>query len=463
VARCQYLLQQGRTVADLLYLTPENAPHVFLAPESAYEYTAPAMPDRKGYNFDGCPPSLLYSAKAEDGKIVFPSGASYRLLALPCWKTMTPTLLEKIRELVSEGAIVLGLPPEKSPSLSAYPACDRELQQLAEELWGGTEAPETLSVRPYGKGHIIWGKELQTHADKLYPPYDITAGILAETLPPDFESEGSIRYTHRTMKEADIYFVSNRSGKPAAEQCKFRITGAKPERWNPITGERTALPEYAEAGGQTLIPLRFDTDEGYFIVFRDKTTAPSSATNFPEIKPLSTLEAPWAVSFDPAWGGPQSVVFEQLTDWTQHPDEGIKYYSGTAFYRQTFDLPTLPEKETLYLDLGKVSNMARIRLNGKELGVVWTFPWRVDITQAAKAKGNTLEIEVVNLWCNRLIGDDRLPKDEIQNGQYPDWLLEGKPRTSGRYTFSTHRHFSKDHPLIASGLIGPVRILTTNK
>ncbi|MDR1879984.1 MAG: glycosyl hydrolase, partial [Tannerellaceae bacterium] len=138
VARCQYLLQQGRTVADVLYLTPENAPHVFLAPESAYEYTTPAMPDRKGYNFDGCPPSLLYSATVKDGMVVFPSGATYRLLALPCWKTMTPALLEKIGGLVRDGATVIGLPPEKSPSLSDYPACDSQVQQLAEELWGGT-------------------------------------------------------------------------------------------------------------------------------------------------------------------------------------------------------------------------------------------------------------------------------------------------------------------------------------
>jgi hypothetical protein len=391
--------------------------------------------------------------------IVFPGGASYRLLALPYFKTMTPALLEKIISLVRDGAIVVGLPPEKSPSLSDYPACDAKLQTLAKELWGDTKAPETLTVREYGKGKIIWGKELQTRADKLYPHYDITAGILNPTVPEDFASSGgNIRYTHRTMDSIDIWFVSNRTDKPVNEVCTFRIAGKQPELWHPITGEIRPLPEYSTTGKQTSIPLQFDTYEGYFIVFHKKAKASSSGTNFSEIKPLATLEAPWTVSFDPQWGGPESVVFDQLTDWSQHPDKGIKYYSGSAIYRQTFDLPK-EKSQKLYLDLGKVKNMARVRLNGKDLGVAWTFPWRVDITDAAKAKGNTLEIEVVNLWRNRLIGDDALPNDEIRKGQWPDWLLEGKPRTSGRYTFSTFRHFSKDHELIESGLLGPVRIL----
>ena len=112
----------------------------------------------------------------------------------------------------------------------------------------------------------------------------------------------------------------------------------------------------------------------------------------------------------------------------------------------------------MYLDLGKVSNMARVRLNGRDLGVVWTAPWSVDITKAVKAKGNQLEIEVVNLWPNRLIGDEQLPDDGIRRGQWPDWLKEGKPRTSSRYTFTTFKHYSKDSPLLESGLIGPVTV-----
>jgi hypothetical protein len=461
VARCQYLLQQGRTVADVLYLAPESAPHVFRAPASAYEGSA-ELPDRKGYSFDACPPSLLYRASVQNGCIVFPGGAKYKLLALPYWKTMTPALLKKISDLVRDGATVIGCPPEKSPSLSGYPGCDSELQTLAQELWGSVEAPENLTARAFGQGKIVWSKRLSNEADNLYPPYEITASLLSGITPPDFQSEGGIRYAHRTLEDIDVYFVSNRTEHTVSELCKFRSGGKKPELWNPVTGKIRALAEYEITGELTLVRLNFDIHESYFIVFHDYPAEPDGKTNFPEPELLTALNTPWTVTFDPKWGAPASVVFEQLTDWSQHADTGIKYYSGTAVYKQTFDLPDRKGK-TLFLDLGKVKNMARVRLNGKDLGVAWTAPWQVDITNAVKSKGNRLEIEVVNLWTNRLIGDEQLPDDGIHGGRFPEWLTEGKARTSGRLTFATFKHYNKNSPLQESGLIGPVKIFGVEK
>ena len=476
VSRCQFLLQQGRTVADILYLTPEGAPHVFLAPRSALEgelldagkglnfrEDETPLPDRKGYNFDGCPPSLLYRATVKDGRVVFPGGATYRLLVLPCFETMTPSLLKKIRDLVNDGATVVGTPPQKSPSLNNYPACDTEVRKLVQELWGGFDIPETTEIRAFGKGKVIWSKKLRDEADNLYPAYNFTADMLASTgIPADFESPGQIRYTHRTMDGCDIYFVSNRTDRPVTTECKFRATNGRPELWNPMTGEMFLLPEYTVSGSHTAVPLQFDVHQGYFVVFRAETslTETSAKKNFPEKQQIATLSAPWTVSFDPLWGGPEKVVFEQLTDWSQHTDQGIKYYSGTAVYRQTFDLP-VQKNARMYLDLGKVKNMARVRLNGHDLGVVWTAPWRVDITKAVKNRDNRLEIEVVNLWPNRLIGDEQLPDDGIRDGEWPDWLKEGKPRTGGRYTFTTYQHYTKDSPLLESGLTGPVTVWST--
>lgn len=458
ISRCQFMLQQGRTVADVLYLTPEGAPYVFRAPESALESEIPSLPDRKGYNFDGCPPSMLYKASVKDGQVVFPGGASYRLLALPYFETMTPALLEKIRDLVSEGATVIGLPPVKSPGLTDFPNCDQQVQSIAQELWGSSDIPEEIKTHTFGKGKIIWGSELKERVDNLYPPYDLTADILRSMgIPEDFAAKTPIRYTHRTLPDGDIYFIANRTDRKVKDDCLFRITGKSPELWDPMTGKTRLLPEYSVTDEYTKIPLEFEAHESYFIVFR-KEAARQDGKNFGSKATLATLDAPWQVSFDPAWGGPESITFDQLIDWTQHSDPGIKYYSGTAVYRQTFDLPQKSNGQ-LYLDLGNVKNMARIRLNGKEVGTVWTSPWQINITDAVKQTGNKLEIEVVNLWPNRLIGDEQLPDDGIQNGQWPEWLTKGTARNSGRYTFTTLRHYHKDSPLLESGLVGPVRVM----
>lgn len=457
VSRCQFMLQQGRTVADILYLTPEGAPHVFRAPESALESELPFLPDRKGYNFDGCPPGMLHRAFVKDNRIVFPGGASYRLLVLPDFETMTPGLLQKIKELVYEGATVIGLPPSKSPGLTNYPACDNEVRTIAKELWGHPEIPAGLTTQSFGSGKIIWGTELREKTDNLYPHYDITAKILAEmNVPEDFAANVPVRYTHRTLPDCDLYFVANRTEKNIKDECRFRITGKTPELWDPITGETRFLPEFSQRNGTTVIPLEFGPYESYFIVFRNHQRS-GKGKNFTSKTMLDTLSAPWEVSFDPAWGGPAKISFEKLTDWTQHPDPGINYYSGTAVYRQKFNLPG-DINGTLYLDLGKVKNMARIHINGKEAGTLWTAPWQLDITDFVKQSDNELEIEVVNLWPNRLIGDEQLPDDGIQNHQWPEWLLKGEARNSERYTFTTYKHYTKDSPLLESGLIGPVTI-----
>jgi len=129
-----------------------------------------------------------------------------------------------------------------------------------------------------------------------------------------------------------------------------------------------------------------------------------------------------------------------------------------AVYRKDFDLPVDPSG-SLFLDLGRVKNMASLKLNGKDLGVVWTAPWRVDISGVALRKNNHLEIKVVNLWPNRLIGDAALPDDGVKDGKWPDWLLKGLPRPSSRYTFSTYEPYKSDSPLLESGLLGPVCIV----
>ena len=466
LSRSQYLLQQGSSVADILYLTPEGSPHVFKPPLSALTDNV-LMPDRKEYNFDGCAPSQLYKAQVKSGKIVFPGGASYSILVLPVVKTMTPKLLEKIKTLIAAGAVIVGGPPEQTPGLTGYPDADGLLKSEATKIWGSLVMPGKQTTKTYGKGKVIWGGELETKLDFLYPHYDLTAKILRSIdVNPDFESDGPIRYTHRAAKDFDIYFVSNRSDKSVSVNARFRNhNGRKPFLLDAVTGQSIDLNLAPVKGAIATINLKFAPNQSYFVLFSN--TLIDGLVHYQADPPVNAavLEGPWEVSFDPKWGGPKSAIFNELSDWSTHKDPGIKYYSGIAVYKKLFDAPADFESLSVgainkwLLDLGEVKNMASVRLNGKDLGVVWTAPWQVDISSALKARDNILEVEIANLWPNRLIGDELLPDDGIKDGRWPEWLLKGEPRPSKRFSFTTFKHYNKDSKLFKSGLLGPVSLI----
>lgn len=458
VSRCQYVLSQGKPVADILYLTPEGAPHVFRAPTSALEGTD-VLPDKRGYSFDGCSPLLLKDAKVLDHRIVFPSGASYRVLVLPDVETMTPELLSKISSLVKAGAAVVGNPPLKSPSLVNYPKCDEQVRNMAAELWSDkqiTPARASLATVKTQSGHLV---------TELYPSYDSTATFLRKHgIYQDFTASGSIRYNHRSLPDREIYFISNRTDRPVEDICLFRDGTLNAELWDAVTGDIRPLNNLNKAESGISIKMKLDASQSFFVVFnkseRQESKEFNALKNFPDKQSFMNLEGDWTVAFDTTWGGPAKVVFESLIDWTTRKEEGIRHYSGIALYSKTFDMPESSLKKSgLYLDLGIVKNMARVRLNGKDLGVVWTSPWQVNISNAVKKKGNILEIEVANLWANRLIGDESLPDDGVKDGKWPDWIIKGTPRPGKRYTFTTHHFYKKDDPLMESGLLGPVKII----
>ncbi len=463
VSRCSEMLRQGVTVSDVLYLTPEGAPQVFLPPADALEGAAP-IADKKGYGFDGCSPNILMDrAEVKDGLICFPGGTSYRLLVLPGSETMTPRLLRKISGLVSAGATVVGSPPGKSPGLSGYPACDAEVESLTLDLWGGSVAPAQATKRDFGKGSIHWGGEWSSGKSGLHPAYDLTAGLLRSMgVPEDFSSTGPIRYGHRRTANRDIYFVANRSRESVQADCQFRVAQGKPQLWDPVTGERRALPQIKQAGGLTTVPLTFAAFQSLFVVFDSQNELETNQTdNFPSFTKLTELTGSWEVAFDPKWGGPAQVEFDSLVGWTGHGDIGIKYYSGIALYRKSFQAPP-PSGKQIVLDLGTVHDMARVRLNGKDLGVVWCAPWQVDITDEIQPGGNQLEIEVANRWVNRLIGDHQPADAKVRTVQFPSGLLGGKAYPAGRFTFETRSLrgglFKPTTPLLPSGLLGPVTL-----
>jgi hypothetical protein len=481
LTRCQYILQQGTPVSDVLYLTPEGAPVIFDPPATAMEGHR-FMPDQRGYRFDGCSPvALMEKASVNDRKVVFPGGAEYHLLVLPALETMTPALLEKIKSLAEQGAVICGNPPVKSPSLADLPEGDLRLKKLASEIWGGSKIPAGVALRQYRRGTILWGTGISPGPGSgLYPAYETTAAILEGMgVLPDFKADGPLRFTHLRYSMMDIYFLSNRTDSTMEVECMFRNGSGIPELWDPLNGEIRELIQFKRAGGYTRVPMRLEPWQSYFMVFGglkshrtdpadikqncDEVFSQAVLANFPQPETAIELEGPWEVTFDQTRGGPGTVSFGELTDWTRNPEKGIRYYSGIAIYRTSFDLPAginIDRGDRIFLDLGEVNHMARVRLNGKETGVVWTEPCRVEMTEQIQSEQNFLEIEVANLWPNRMIGDEQYPWDGPEHGTWPEWLLTGKARPTNRLTFTPLRgYYQADSELIPSGLLGPVKLL----
>jgi hypothetical protein len=428
LARCSYLLQQGLFVADVCYYNGDGAPNLI-----EQKHVDPSL--GPGYDYDVCNTEVLLTRMTvRDGRIVLPDGMSYRLLVLPDQRAMPLEVLQKLRDLVAAGATVVGPKPSRDTGLRDYPRCDDEVQRLAAEVWGSCDG-KTVTEHRLGKGRVIWGKSL----------HDTLA---ADAVRPDFEFAGradaAIDYIHRKTDAAEIYFLVNRNGREETLTSTFRVDGRQPEFWAPVTGAMRDAAAYTITAGRTTVPLRLESYGSVFIVFRSPApVAQKTGHNAATFKPLQALTGPWTVHFDPKRGGPDSVQFDQLVSWPTRPEDGVKFYSGTGTYRKTFDLAERPHHQgtRIYLDLGAVRDVAEIRLNGKNLGILWTAPWLVDVTNAIRPAGNTLEIDVTSLWPNRLIGDASLPAEK-------------------RFT-RTNIEFGRDQPLLESGLLGPVRIVET--
>ncbi len=347
---------------------------------------------------------------------------SYRVLVLRDNTAISLPVLRKVKELIDAGAAVVGPKPLTAMSLRDS---DDEVCKIADELWNSGRAIADRTARQV---------------------------LLSEGVAPDCEftggdDEADLDFIHRSDGQTDIYFVTSRGKSPQHVTCTFRVQGKAPELWDAVSGRRSFARDYREADGRTSLPLDFAPCGSWFVVFRQPANLhPTTGdTNSVACKTIAQLDGPWQVDFDPQWGGPGKVEFSDLIDWTKRPEAGVKFYSGTAVYRKAFQWPegspAPAPNENVWLDLGTVHELASVKVNGQSCGIVWAPPFRVDISQAVKPGTNDLEIDVVNFWPNRIIGDAALPPEQ-------------------RLTHTNIRKLTKDTPLMSSGLWGPVRLMT---
>jgi hypothetical protein len=394
LGRSSAMLQQGRNVADILYLYGENTNITWIAREKL-----PEIP--KGYEFDFVNATALKEAiQSENGKLKAKSGNTYEVLMLDeSTSLMTLPLLKKIKELSDAGVKIIGKRPVKSPSLGDS---DAEFQALADQIWAKENVGSDVKIM----------------------------------LSPDVQLSGTdhkILFRHRSTNSEEIYWLNNRNVNPTTATASFRISGKKPMLWNPIDGS-THEVSYEFKEGRTKIPLKFESWDAFFIVFREDATQASLTLSEKKETVEVSMDGPWKVDF-----GGKTADFSSLSSWSEHSDPAIKYFSGTATYSKTFTLSQKDNASTYHLDLGSVKNLAEVIVNGQNVGIVWKAPFRLDISKALKTGENQVEIRVVNLWVNRLIGD-------AQTG-------------AEKTTFTTMPFYRADSPLLPSGLLSPVKVI----
>jgi hypothetical protein len=416
IARNAFMLQQGKFCADVAYFYGEEAPLPGLYGEDR------ALPKDIpiGYGFDFVNSDvLLHKLTAAHGGLETPSGMHYRVLYLGGSSgRMTLPVLRRIRELVNAGAVVAGERPTGSPSLADNASEDAA---IIEELWGSG-------------GKVLRG-------------VDANQALASLHVARDFDSRGSgaeeIMFVHRRVADGEIYYLDNRTERAQDLNASFRVAGKRPELWHADSG-RIEPVSYRVEDGRTTVPLHLDANESVFVVFRQPASTPAATVPPRRETPLATVPGPWKIRFAPNLGAPQEVTLDRLASWTENAEPGVKYFSGAATYTKTIDVPTawLNGGQHLSLNLGEVRELAEVSINGRSLGIVWHPPYQIDVTDALKAGPNTLEIKVINLWVNRLIGD-----------QQPG---------AKKYTFTVMPTYKADAPLRPSGLLGPVTILGLN-
>lgn len=402
-ARCAGLMRKGTPVIDICVYLGQNPPVKLLT------YRLPEIPE--GYDFDACTAEALVTRTAASGnRLMLPDGMNYRILVIQRNNDMPLHVLRHIAGLIKGGVTVCGSRPEGSESLKDA-AEQEEYQTLVEQLWGaeGT-AP---GVRRIGKGKLYHGMPLPEvlKMENIRPDIAIKSGNTVKD---------KVYFTHRRLADADVYFLNNHSKRAFDDTIRLRTEACYAEYWDAVTGQRYALPVESTGSQGMLLKLVLAPRESGFIVASDYPNSTLSPRIANVKEDITVVDGAWNVYFDPEWGGPGEVVFNELTDWSKHTDSAIRFYSGTAVYRKDLSLSTPKQGERMLLRFPHLGSLARVWINGKEVATVWCSPWEADVTEYIKEGTNSLKIEVVNSLMNRMIGDASLPQEERYTYAYPE-------------------------------------------
>lgn len=437
LARCSYMEQIGRPLADIAYFYDEGAPVTV----PFWKQFSPAI--LPGFSRDYVDSDIVLNhASVDGGSVILNSGMRFRVLVVPDeFDQLSVPLVRKLMELVKAGGMVVAPRVKESPSLTDK-AESSQLQRLAAELWGPDIGAE--GSHSYGRGRIYWGTPLENVLAAEHVDADFTYDPPRNIVPYDYPSpktSAEVVWNHRTDAGNDIYFVANQRMRTEDLTAHFRSTGKSAELWHPETGLVEPATYHSE-GSQTTMNLHLAPEESVFVVFHnggpESYRAPARRT-----EDLLDVTGSWTVLFPPNLGAPPKIELSSLSSWTASSDPGVKYFSGTATYIKDFTLSNGWDQSgsRILLDLGRVREFAEVTLNGQKLPqILWKPPFTIDVTTALKTGTNHLEIKITNLWPNRIIGDQQ-------------------PGAKEKYTFTVYGAYAADSPLVESGLLGPVKLL----
>jgi hypothetical protein len=489
MSRACHMLQQGRFVADVCVYYGDEAPNLVPARRIAPTIKSQWSDDKcahcgrlqpvdirslgHGHDYDYVNEEvLLERMRVRDGRLVLPDGMNYRLLVLPDREAISSAVLRRVGEWVDAGATVSGRRPLRSNSLKGYPDSDREVRELAIKIWGACDG-ETVKSANYGKGRVFWNVPL----DKVLEEMKIAPDFTVENLE---NKHREIDHIHRETENEDIYLVANTTLEHQSAICRFRVAaGRVPSFWQAEDGSVKPCHVYASGDGFVRLPIELPPASSVFVVFREDERADHlvrldqtggaievtamDAKTITAVAHLSgsyayrtakghagaikvdvpadiIIDGSWKLVFPPDSGAPREVTMDTLIDWTMSPNPEVRYFSGTATYQKTFTLPDMSAEGCVTLDLGAIREVAAVRVNGKDAGILWKQPFRAEIGHLLEKGENHLEIVVTNLWNNRIVGD--LQPDSKQ--AFTRTNIKSK--------------FSAKSPLLPSGLIGPVKL-----